>query len=1433
MVSVCVLLSVNKNLLLVSAAALTNPMTAAVQTQSRASGASSEDQIQHSASVTDLLLAHSDTDILDEFLDQRVYDSLTTNTPSAMSPMANAIPQLLLNPNLISTSFLTSKLEGLDANANASNVNLGAIADDDEDELLREFYPSGNLHSQLHKLLLLLPQNLASFDIDSAQFMYPFDNHPEQDGFPQARKHLQPKTEPYIPLASTANIKMEDLNMAEIDDPNDCASEPAPNVPVPKPFFPNNSLLSDYDVVREEFSKVTFGNHNMNPCPQTLQVLDKSYLDFSPEAMKKLPYTLELSSLPSFSRVETQIKLKFQLLPPPPQILLHVPQDLIYKNKFCLADPVESLSEKLKKSMLYMDAYVLTSDLKVSCGICSRCIKREQKRASRRKLNNGQGDPDDFEAPTTSTATTSASSSTNGVMKNNPNSWANDKMMKKAVIFNCKELVSFPPPNGLNTDLSKSLELSVRIICYCRHHKEAEGFKLLFVIKNYEGEVVAKQLSSSIMIMDRKKNMTMPVSTPLNNSLPGSTMGSSSNLQALNHSNSFSDISGRFSQQNNDLHITSKSNLDDSLMPLPGQMMQPLSPNSIDESTSDPHTTNTDSVPGLFSSLHQPASIGVNSWGNGNTSISANNGLANGRKRKKLSVDDSLNDSTNPMYNGSTNGFSPVSNSDTNTSVTNSSFVFKPTAGNHAQGSFSNGVGVNGSAIMPSQPQPQIHLQPSSLINGSPFAQTYVNNPMVPSIQKIIPAQGPIRGGIEVTLLGFNFRPGLQVKFGSNLALATHCWSETTIVTYLPPANQPGQVLVTFDNPMEENSSTNLVNNTATTPNRNGSVGTSIGSVAQPSGIQHQQIFTYNDDTDRQLIELALQIVGLKMNGKLEDAKNIARRIVNSDNTGGNENSSNNGGSTSNKTTSYKTQPSESDREWFVNASKAVENLTKSDMATEEILIDFLSLVDLPNCPIIIPNWQLCNDQGQTLLHLSTLKNYGLLVRFLISHGCKVDVKDTQGITPLFLASMCGYRSLIAIFMECKSKWNIKLSNDKYLMDYCDMNVLDMFNSVGTKEEISDGKFNGNESLSKSVSMDSLNSLFTMGIGRHISRMAKDVPASLRSSGERDTDIRNSESTDVNDVEGSGSLSSPTIVNGSLKRVKPLLSTRQRLENVVENVDQLDEDDELGFADDEDACNNDYDYLEYSEEDSDLEYLEDDYSDFEEEYEEGNVIASQPVLGAIDVTSASTTPGRATFDEDNMSVSSSSTIIPPGTSIARRGIWSKMASFLNKEDEVSAAGSAATELSTRAESTQMEESLPSYDDLFPFGPYSHSKPKTRVERELNAHTTVNGASSSSDVVAPINSINSDEELMSSDSSEDMVMSYINRPRKTVENDKMLLFFWFPTLVLVVGIFLLMSVFDYKFTMIENIKQLFRMLLGNLLVGNERIARVFGNEGLAT
>ncbi|GEQ68446.1 hypothetical protein JCM33374_g2114 [Metschnikowia sp. JCM 33374] len=1102
---------------------------------------------------------YEDQDILNEFLDQRVFDSLNANTPVGQSNRFQETDPLESFHNDI-----FSKLE--------TNSHVGLMND-------------------------------VEMDFNSV--------NGTGDDFSRAPKESEQEGNEYMYLSPRAN--------------NSYSSNVSPTHSMPESHYPYKARsLDDHDIIRKEFSKVKFGNSFMNPCPPTIEVLDPSALDFSPEAMAKLPYSLDVLNLPSSSRVETQIKLRFLMSPPPKETFLHISQDLISKSKFCLEDPVETLPELLRKNMLYVETYVLTSDLSKSCNICPRCIKREQKRASRSKTGTSESNAD---SPTSSIPSS---------MRSYQNLWADEKMIKKAIFFNCKEVISFPAPTGLVNDHSKALDFSARIICYCRHHKEQEGFKLLFVVRDFDNNIVAKHLSNPIMIMDRKKTSASTIKE-------GSvTQGTSSQLN-------------RGSDEANDL-----------------DKLHPLSPNSIDDSTSEAlGNTDTNNDPNMSS---------------------------RGVKRKKLSFDDSYNSSTNPMFNGS--GFSPLSNSDTNASIHN--LHGKPPVMNNPMNSFTS-HNFNQSVSLPRQ-------------RSSQQLQQIIQSEQQPAIQKIIPAQGPIRGGIEVTLLGFNFRPGLTVKFGSKTALATHCWSESTIVTYLPPAAQPGQVLVSF-----EDHDHIMVGN-------------------------QQSIFTYTDDTDRQLIELALQIVGLKMNGKLEDAKNIAKRIVGSDGTEGSSKIS----SPSNNASDIKQES----MEWYDSAQKAVEKLSRSDMSTEDILINFLALVDLPNCPIIIPNWQLCNSQGQSLLHLATLRNYSRLVGFLITHGCKIDIKDNQGLTPLFFASMCGFRELIKVFIDCKSNWNLKLTNEKNLKDYCDLNVLDVFTHLegsnwAASEDLtsSDGTSSeaGEEALNRSCSVDSLNSMYMVNYGKHISRMSSEYGGKFES-----------KQITTDKCSASGKHSS--------RRLK--MSDGYGSDSTDFADSELESEDD--FSDKVSKPNPAW-AREVDEED-----YYDDYSADEDSAADSGDEGQQFVVG-----------------ENNKDH------IEPG---ARPGLWQMMKTAVFSNDDTP---------------------LPTYDDLFPFN-NGFMRPKTQLERQLNDV----GETEATTREIYGTSHQQEDAGIASDSSEDMVISYINHPRKALKNDKMLLFFWLPVLFMIIGLFAYSSLTGYKVELIEKFKEAGRNAIGNVVVGNERLSHVF-------
>lgn len=80
-----------------------------------------------------------------------------------------------------------------------------------------------------------------------------------------------------------------------------------------------------------EIGKLKFGS-KINATPKSIEV-PSSYLDFSPETMNNLPYRLSISGLPSFSRVETQIKMNLTINAPFTNHYVHITPDLISKKE--------------------------------------------------------------------------------------------------------------------------------------------------------------------------------------------------------------------------------------------------------------------------------------------------------------------------------------------------------------------------------------------------------------------------------------------------------------------------------------------------------------------------------------------------------------------------------------------------------------------------------------------------------------------------------------------------------------------------------------------------------------------------------------------------------------------------------------------------------------------------------------------------------------------------------------------------------------------------------------------------------------------------------------------------------------------------------------------------------------------------------------------
>ena len=148
-------------------------------------------------------------------------------------------------------------------------------------------------------------------------------------------------------------------------------------------------------------------------------------------------------------------------------------------------------------------------------------------------------------------------------------------------------------------------------------------------------------------------------------------------------------------------------------------------------------------------------------------------------------------------------------------------------------------------------------------------------------------------------------------------------------------------------------------------------------------------------------MELALQVVGLKMTGKIEDARNVAMRIV-----------GNTGAQSPVMTAGELTQMNTLSGTSFVHHSFLG---SLSGMDLETLIIKLLTLLDVPmgDDATSFSSLQAIehkNATGQTLLHLAVLLALPSLVSCLIGRSIDIDARNHSGLTALHLAALTGWK---------------------------------------------------------------------------------------------------------------------------------------------------------------------------------------------------------------------------------------------------------------------------------------------------------------------------------------------------------------------------------------------------------------------------------------
>lgn len=301
--------------------------------------------------------------------------------------------------------------------------------------------------------------------------------------------------------------------------------------------------------------------------------------------------------------------------------------------------------------------------------------------------------------------------------------------------------------------------------------------------------------------------------------------------------------------------------------------------------------------------------------------------------------------------------------------------------------------GISSRVASPTSNEPQNHmpLLPQSQQHGQvnlPVLQTNAINtsgsPVVatqrqPTIHKLIPAEGSISGGIEVTCLGSGFHPGLQVMFGNALATTTTFWGESSLVCLLPPALYAGPVGVRFAHNYPHNNPTPSMQNI---------------------------YFTYINDDEPQIIKNALMTLVHKFTGRTEDSSEIVRKMRNgtllgSEHRNGNGMSNGNGSG-------------------FISHVAAAPHLQASEVKSgfvdpvdlETWLLRCLDLIDLDDSPFP-SQLNMTRPNGQTMLHLSASLGFYRFVAALLARGAHPDLRDRNGMSPMHIASLHNHSNIV------------------------------------------------------------------------------------------------------------------------------------------------------------------------------------------------------------------------------------------------------------------------------------------------------------------------------------------------------------------------------------------------------------------------------------
>ena len=708
------------------------------------------------------------------------------------------------------------------------------------------------------------------------------------------------------------------------------------------------------------------------------------------------------------SRVETQIPIKLTLSFLPNGVKkLRLPTHTVSKPKFLIKGDVERSPEILELSTSLvctsamqdpvrlqralarargeqLDPYTRPSpasstttsssqddeDRPLNGGevrICTGCIQRERKRASRKK----QKKPEEEEI------------------------FQRDEE-RRVVVFNTNEIKEWaeipkdqPPSPQPQPASAMQVELPMRIACYCRHQNEKLGFQVIFTIKDYRERVVAQALTNPIMITDDHKThnapapvQQIPAPLPTAPQVPGagvfSTAGNETTPTSANMPKMF-----KQSFSTNDLHglqhnfnqnfPMSGANNPFAIPPMPSQTSSTMTPRNLSRPASPSGPS------GPTAKKRKQSGSGKLPSGLTMTRLDNVPNPAGSNTMPNSAASSPYASNTNPFTqaNSQTFNIAPARPNGTSPPTPNGNDPYATTINR----SFSlENLPRQAMMSAPSSRQPSRPGSPTSRQNSfgatDPNFSQAVSNQLLghaprrppPLIHKMVPAEGSISGGTEVTLLGNGFYQGLEVMFGDTEATTTTFWGEKCLNCITPPAVHPGTVAVVFKHEHPQYSA-----------------------MAQQS--QRHTVFTYTDDRELEMFRLALRTIGKQMQHPTDDPYSTAQQLIQ-------------------QQSMWSSQGNYSSGHGHQRHAGMSSSAPMDALELETTMVQLLEYIDL-NAPSGLQRLDFRRPSGMSLLHLAASLGLTRFVAGLLARGANPNLTDRNGHTPMHHAAMHGHTHVI------------------------------------------------------------------------------------------------------------------------------------------------------------------------------------------------------------------------------------------------------------------------------------------------------------------------------------------------------------------------------------------------------------------------------------